>query len=66
MIEGYLLNLISQNQSSFVKRRNINNNVLLVQEVIFYIRIKDKNDNAVIKLDMEKSYDRVGWSCLRF
>ncbi|XP_060184825.1 uncharacterized protein LOC132614395 [Lycium barbarum] len=46
-------------QSGFVKGRSIVENILLAQEIVHDIRIRGKPANVVIKLDMEKAYDRV-------
>lgn len=55
-----LLNeLVSQNQSGFVKGRLIFENVLLAQEIIHNITHKIIGGNVDIKLDMAKSYDRM-------
>lgn len=53
--------IILQNQSGFLKGRNITKNVLLAQEIIRDINKRNKNMNVVLKLDMEKLYDRVSW-----
>lgn len=53
--------IISHNQLGFVKGRNIVENVLLAQEIIRDINKRSRNTNVVIKLDMEKAYDRVSW-----
>ncbi|XP_060182863.1 uncharacterized protein LOC132612790 [Lycium barbarum] len=45
-------------QSGFVKGRSIVENILLAQEIVHDIRIRGKPANVVIKLDMEKAYDR--------
>ncbi|KAH0666513.1 hypothetical protein KY285_027719 [Solanum tuberosum] len=54
-MEVLLPRLISQNQSGFVKGRNIIENVILAQEIVTDIRLRDKPDNVIIKLDMEFS-----------
>ncbi|XP_060170676.1 uncharacterized protein LOC132601612 [Lycium barbarum] len=46
-------------QSGFVKGRSIVENILLAQEIVHDIRIRGKPANVVIKLDMEKAYDRI-------
>lgn len=51
--------IISHNQSGFVKGRNITENVLLAEEIIRDINKRSRNTNVVVKLDMEKAYDRV-------
>jgi len=53
--------IISRNQSGFVKGRNITENVLLAQEIIRDIKLRNKENNVVVKLDMAKAYDRVSW-----
>lgn len=53
--------LISSNQSGFVKRKSVTENVLLAQEIIKDINLRNKNINVVVKLDMAKAYDRVSW-----
>lgn len=59
---GLLPNLISDEQSGFVKGRSIIENVLLTQEIITDIRLRTKvGPNVVIKLDMTKTYDRLSW-----
>lgn len=54
-----LPNLISPNQSGFVKRRNISKTIILAQEIIHNIKKPNEGGNVVIKLDMAKAYDRV-------
>lgn len=53
--------IISSNQSEFVKCRNIIENVLLAQEIIRDIHLRNQNVNVVVKLDMAKTYDRISW-----
>lgn len=53
--------IISPNQSGFVKGRSIAENVLLAQEIIRDIHMRNHNINVVVKLDMTKAYDRVSW-----
>lgn len=59
-----LPNIISDNQSGFLKGRLISNNVLLTQELIHYLDVKTRNSNLVMKLDMLKAYDRLSWCFL--
>lgn len=51
--------IISPQQSIFVKRRLIADNVLLAQELIMFISKKIREINVALKLDMAKAYDRV-------
>ncbi|XP_060170934.1 uncharacterized protein LOC132601901 [Lycium barbarum] len=46
-------------QSGFVKGRSIVENILLAQEIVHDIRIRENPANVAIKLDMEKAYDRI-------
>ncbi|XP_059288078.1 uncharacterized protein LOC132041386 [Lycium ferocissimum] len=63
-LEAVLPELISINQAGFVQGRRIIENALLAQEIVTDIRKRGKPANAVIKLDMEKAYNRVSWSYL--
>ncbi|XP_075087590.1 uncharacterized protein LOC142169603 [Nicotiana tabacum] len=63
-LEKILPSLISSNQSGFVKGRSIFETILLTQEIVTYIRLREKPANVVIKLNMEKAYDRVSWKYL--
>lgn len=59
-----LPNIISNNQSSFVKGRSITKNILLAQEIIIDTNKRNTFHNIVEKLDMAKAYDRVSWKYL--
>lgn len=56
-----LPDLISKNQTGFVKGRNISENILPAQEIIRDINKRNQRHNVVVKLDMAKAYDRVSW-----
>lgn len=47
-IESFLPKLISENQSGFVKGRNISENVLLAQEVISDIRLRGRQSRVEV------------------
>jgi hypothetical protein len=53
-----LTNLISENQSGFLKDKHITYNIVLVQEAIHSSK-KTKAPGMVFKLDMENDFDRV-------
>ncbi|XP_027170927.1 uncharacterized protein LOC113770609 [Coffea eugenioides] len=53
--------LVSPQQTSFVKGRNITENYLLAQELVSGIRKASRGGNVALKLDMSKAYDRVSW-----
>ncbi|KAH0699064.1 hypothetical protein KY284_013279 [Solanum tuberosum] len=60
-IANILPALISPNQSGFIRGRSITENVLLAQEIIRDINLRNKWQNVVVKLDLAKAYDRVSW-----
>lgn len=62
-LKSALRNIISENQSAFVKGRNINDNIMLVNEVIHAMKVR-KIDGLIVKLDFAKAYDSIDWSCL--
>lgn len=53
--------IISKNQTSFMKVRNIIENVLLAQEIIKDINNRNKFHDIIVKLEMTKAYDRIYW-----
>lgn len=55
--------IISEGQSAFIKGRNINETILMVNEVIHAMKIH-KIDGLIVKLDFSEAYDYVDWSCL--
>ncbi|XP_070029963.1 uncharacterized protein [Nicotiana sylvestris] len=61
-LDKFLPSLISEEQSGFVKGRNIVENILLTQEIVTDIRLRTKaGPNVILKLDMTKAYDRISW-----
>jgi len=55
--------IISGNQTAFIPGRNILDGVVILQEVLHELRVKNQR-GVVLKLDFEKAYDRVEWSFL--
>jgi hypothetical protein len=55
--------IISQNQTAFIKGRNILDGPLALMEIIHDIRVR-KHNGVLLKLDFEKAYDRVNWDFL--
>ncbi|EOY22291.1 Non-LTR retrolelement reverse transcriptase-like protein [Theobroma cacao] len=61
-----LTKLIRNTQSSFILGRQASDNIIVVQEAIHTMRImKRKKGALVIKIDLEKAYDRVKWYFLQ-
>ena len=58
--------LITQNQSTFVEKRQIQDNILVANEVFRHFKIKKKGRIYVLalKVDMNKAYDKVEWNLL--
>ncbi|KAK9735525.1 hypothetical protein RND81_04G210400 [Saponaria officinalis] len=63
-IKPILPMLISPAQTSFVPKRQITDNVIIVQEILHSMRKKKKGANGVmaLKLDLEKAYNRLSWN----
>ncbi|XP_042023084.1 uncharacterized protein LOC121770420 [Salvia splendens] len=57
----FLPQVISPNQSGFVKGRLLHDNVLMAQEMFHEIARCSPAPNVAIKIDMAKAYDRVQW-----
>lgn len=65
-LKPLLPHLISPKQSAFVSGRQIQDNIFIVQEVLHQLRVRKrkKHFQAVLKLDMQKAFDRVEWDFL--
>lgn len=63
-MKHFMNSIISPNQSAFVSERQIQDNILIVQEAFHFMHRKAnrKSNFMAIKLDMNKRYDRVEWS----
>lgn len=60
-MQDILPRLISVEQSTFLKGKDIVDNVLLTQELLQHLYRKTRGHNMVLKLDMMKAFDRVSW-----
>ena len=66
-LKPWLLELIEAEQSAFVGGRQIHDNILVVQEVLHQLRVRrrKKKVQAILKLDMQKAYNRIEWDFLK-
>ena len=55
--------VIGENQTGFIKDRNILEGIVILHEVIHELN-KRKEQGMILKIDFEKAYDRVGWDFL--
>jgi hypothetical protein len=53
--------LISKTQTTFIPRRHILEGVVILHEILHEVRIQ-KSQGIILKLDLEKAYDKVHWS----
>lgn len=53
--------IIAQEQAGFIAGRNITDNIVIAQEVIHSMKSCKSQKWMVIKIDLEKAYDRVRW-----
>lgn len=64
-LRGFLSDIISPYQSSFVPGRRIQDNVVIPQELIHTLdRLKRAKKFMVVKVDLEKAYDMLSWDFL--
>lgn len=66
-IKPFLNDIISPIQTAFVPKRLITDNVLVAFELNHFLkcRTRGKKQFMALKLDVSKSYDRIGWVFLR-
>jgi hypothetical protein len=65
-IKPFLPALVSPLQTAFVAGRRGLDNVVIAQELIYTLGRKKRNEGfMVIKIDLEKTYDRHEWSFIR-
>ncbi|PKI50218.1 hypothetical protein CRG98_029401 [Punica granatum] len=61
-LRPHLSDLISSFQSSFIPGRRASDNVIILREVIHSFRKrKGRMGNFIVKLDLEKAFDRLEW-----
>ena len=58
--------MIHQDQTGFIQKRSIYNNIRLARTIIKYTELTNDN-GAIVALDQEKAYDKIRhdylWSC---
>ena len=57
----FLDRLISPEQCGFIQGRHIQDNIMLVHELAQSLDQDIRGSNVIIKLDMEKAFDRIEW-----
>lgn len=55
--------IVGQNQTGFVRGRNILEGVVIIHEVLHELK-RSKKKRVLLKIDFEKAYDRVSWPFL--
>ena len=67
-IQKVIQNLISHDQTAYIKERFIGNNVRLLSDIIHYCNLAKQN-GILLSVDFEKAFDTVEWNfmyeCLR-
>ena len=65
-LQPYLDKLISPMQMTFVPGRKGTDNVIIAQEVLHSLgKKKGRTEYMALKIDLEKSYDKLEWSSIR-
>lgn len=64
-LKHHLPSLIFEEQTGFVQRRNIHDNLMLAEEIIHAINYSQLKDNVILKMDVSKAYDRLKWDFLK-
>lgn len=65
-IKPILPSLIGSSQPSFLTNKRAFNNTMIVQEFVSHFgKIKGKKAGMVLKIDLEKAFDRLEWSFIK-
>ncbi|XP_062094229.1 uncharacterized protein LOC133800289 [Humulus lupulus] len=57
-----LPSLVHQNQGAFAKNRLLAHNILILQDIIKGYKRKNASPRCVMKIDLSKAYDMLGWN----
>ncbi|GBG71943.1 hypothetical protein CBR_g10880 [Chara braunii] len=60
-LSRFLPELVEKDQGAFVQGRSIFNNIVTAIETLEVVQ-KENLDTAILLLDLEKAYDKVGWT----
>lgn len=61
-----MVKLIIPNQSSFIPGRDITDNIIVAQEVVHFLKnFRYSKLGMVLKIDLEKAYDKISWEFLQ-
>lgn len=63
-LKGVMDRLVDQTQAAFVRGRYILDNVVLSHEFLHYCK-QTKEEGVLIKIDLEKAYDKVNWQFIQ-
>lgn len=64
-LKKYLSSIISETQAAFIPGRNIIDNVIIAQEMLYSLKSRKKWAKSYVKTDISKAYDRLEWQFLR-
>lgn len=53
--------LVGHSQTSFIHERQTTDNIIVRQELIHSLRRKGGKGAMIVKIDLEKTYDRMDW-----
>ncbi|XVF22870.1 hypothetical protein REPUB_Repub12eG0208500 [Reevesia pubescens] len=66
-LRPFLGDIIHPTQSSFVHGRSSTDNIVVLQEAVHSLnKMKGAKGGLIMKVDLEKAYDRVNWDFLRW
>lgn len=66
-IKPFLDTLIHPTQTSFQQHKRASDNAIIVQEIINKFRtMRGANSSMLLKLDLEKAFDRLEWSFIKY
>ena len=63
-LRNILTDIVPPEQTGFIPRRSISENIILIQDAINYCK-RHHPDAVILSLDFEKAYDRVQWRVMK-